>query len=137
LLQGCFEILRAYREPEVKFAWHSAKSGSTQYDVPRAGHTSPEDVMMPTLNHSSCLIKEKTPTTVGIALERGKWNVEFGESLAKQMNYGLGRQCRTTITSGLKDSGGSVEKLNYILEDMVGIFQMVLSLEAIAACINR
>jgi hypothetical protein len=30
-----------------------------------------------------------------------------------------------------------VEKLNYILKDMVGIFQMVLSLEAIAACINR
>jgi hypothetical protein len=70
---------------EVKFAWHSAKSGNSQYDVPGAGHTSPEDVMMSTLNHSSCLIKEKTPTTVDIALERGKWNVEFGKSLAKQM----------------------------------------------------
>jgi hypothetical protein len=30
-----------------------------------------------------------------------------------------------------------VEKLNYILEDMVGIFQMVLSSAAVAAYINR
>jgi hypothetical protein len=87
----CPEVVLKYCEligmspAEVKFAWHSAKSGNSQYDVPGAGHTSPEDVMMSTLNHSSCLIKEKTPTTVDIALERGKWNVEFGKSLAKQM----------------------------------------------------
>ncbi|GIC93026.1 uncharacterized protein Aud_009505 [Aspergillus udagawae] len=87
----CPEVVLKYCEligmspAEVKFAWDSAGSGNSQYDVPGVGPKTPEEVMMSTLNHSSCLIKEKTPATVDIALERGKWDVEFGESLAKQM----------------------------------------------------
>ncbi|KAF4244385.1 hypothetical protein CNMCM8980_010197 [Aspergillus fumigatiaffinis] len=67
---------------EVKFAWHSANSGNDMHGL---GHKGPEEVMMSTLNHSSCLIKEKAPATVDIALERGKWDEEFGERTAEQI----------------------------------------------------
>ncbi|KAL2863994.1 uncharacterized protein BJX67DRAFT_390278 [Aspergillus lucknowensis] len=82
------EIVLKYCElmdmsPErVKFTWQPEMS---PHFVNGAVHKSPEAVMMATLNRSTSLLKERTPDTVDITLERAKWEVEFGESLAKRM----------------------------------------------------
>lgn len=64
----------------VKVAWQ------TQSTPGSACPESADKVMTETLDHSSCLIKQKTPSTVDIALEKKNWEEEFGHSLAKQMD---------------------------------------------------
>ncbi|KAL2820928.1 hypothetical protein BDW59DRAFT_181362 [Aspergillus cavernicola] len=66
----------------VKFTWQPEDSS---HSANGADHKSPEAVMMETLNRSTSLLKERTPDTVDITLERKKWEVELGESLAKRM----------------------------------------------------
>lgn len=79
------EILLRYCEllgmdpAAVKVAWQTQST-------PGSGCAESADkVMTETLDHSSCLLKQKTPSTVDIAVERGNWEVEFGQGLAKQM----------------------------------------------------
>ena len=67
---------------KVKFAWQPESSPRFTTGV---GPKCAEAVMTATLDPSMSLLKEKTPATVDIASERKKWEEEFGEGLAKQM----------------------------------------------------
>lgn len=64
---------------EVKVAWQTQSTPGS--DCPERA----DKVMTETLDRSSCLLKQKTPSAVDIAVERENWEGEFGHSLAKQM----------------------------------------------------
>jgi hypothetical protein len=67
---------------KARFAWQPESFPRSTTGV---GPKCAEAVMMATLDRSTSVLKEKTPLTVDIALERKKWEEEFGEGLAKQM----------------------------------------------------
>ncbi|KAL3428794.1 hypothetical protein BDV09DRAFT_190666 [Aspergillus tetrazonus] len=67
---------------KARFAWQPESFPRSTTGV---GPKCAEAVMMATLDRSTSVLKEKTPPTVDIALERKKWEEEFGEGLAKQM----------------------------------------------------
>ncbi|RAL13540.1 uncharacterized protein BO97DRAFT_342806 [Aspergillus homomorphus CBS 101889] len=63
---------------KVRFAWQETQAR-------RDGHASAEAVMMVTLDHSTSLLKDKTPAMVDVRAEKRKWEAEFGGELAARM----------------------------------------------------
>ncbi|RAK79188.1 uncharacterized protein BO72DRAFT_446465 [Aspergillus fijiensis CBS 313.89] len=70
-------------DPEkVRLRWSQSERRSGEEEDPRARA---EAVMLATLDHSTSLLKEKTPTFVDVGAEREKWEHEFGARVAEQM----------------------------------------------------
>ncbi|KAJ5297787.1 hypothetical protein PENANT_c012G11545 [Penicillium antarcticum] len=69
---------------KLKFEWNREALGKAAHPDGAAQKT-PEEVMMATLNHSSTLLKEKTPVAIDMVAEAEKWKNEFGEDIGKQM----------------------------------------------------
>ncbi|KAF7589987.1 hypothetical protein BBP40_003431 [Aspergillus hancockii] len=68
----------------VRFEWEAGmKNANLSWDG--TCQNGPEAIMKATLNTSSHILKNKTPTMVDIAHERKVWDLDFGESSGQQM----------------------------------------------------
>ncbi|KAJ6006973.1 hypothetical protein N7522_005324 [Penicillium canescens] len=70
---------------KLKFEWSREVPERNSHLPDRAAQRTPEEVMMDTLNHSSTLLKGKTPVVIDIASEAEKWRKEFGNDIGNQM----------------------------------------------------
>ncbi|KAE8350063.1 hypothetical protein BDV28DRAFT_163224 [Aspergillus coremiiformis] len=68
----------------VRVQWDAESSQMGNHPL-NGAHKSPDAVMKFTLANSSHILKDKTPAVVDIALQRKRWDEEFGKTLGQQM----------------------------------------------------